>query len=293
MAECHSHLRLLLLREDGILHMLTGSLERVALAILRIQRHGHVVRRQRGGVRPLGPDDEEVVLPVVAQDGLRRRAQEVPFLAAPDPLGLPTRLLAGGEAVFRLDIGDHRREVGARTAPDIDLHLEGGVVDGFAVIGDAADTEVEGEAAVAVAAKDAPFAAAVRVDEDIVAGVEGEVVLMKRVLQGAILPFPAQRVGPQDHLLGHIAIARKQRHDRAAAVDQAVIHVRPAQRQRSGAGVEDRRLLHLKECAVLVVDRIVLALARLGIGIADGLVARTLRRDEIAAQLDALDLSAL
>ena len=55
----------------------------------------------------------------------------------------------------------------------------------------------------------------------------------------------------------------------------------------------DRRLLHLKECAVLVVDRIVLALARLGIGIADGLVARTLRRDEIAAQLDALDLSAL
>ena len=280
MAERHRHLCLVPGGKDRILDVLPLRLERIAFAVLGAQRHGHVLRGQRGGVGALGPDDQEVILLAVAQNRLRVRAEEIARIAVPDPRHLAARLHAGGQVVFRLDIGDGRRDIRAGTAPDVDLNLEGGVVDRLAVIGDAADAEIEDEAAVAVAAEDAPLAAAVRINECVVAGVEVEVTLAERVLERAILPFSAQGVGAQDHLLRDVAVAGQQRDDRIAAVDLAVVHVAPAQRKHGGAGVEDGRLLHLKERAVLVVDWIILALARLRVGIADGLVARACRRHE-------------
>lgn len=198
----------------------------------------------------------------------------------PAPLNPAARLHAGGQMAFRLDVGDGRRNVGAGAAPDVDGHLEGGVVDRLSIIGDAADAEVEHKAAVSVAAEDAPLASAVRVQKHIVAGVEVEVALAKRVLERAIPPLAAQRIGAQDHLLRDVAVARKQRNHRAAAVDPAVVHVFSDERQHGGAGVGDRRLLHLKERAILIIDRVIPALARLRVGIADGLVARACRRHE-------------
>ena len=176
------------------------------------------------------------------------------------------------------DVADLRGNVGAGAAPDVDLHLEGRVVYGLTIVGNPADAQVEHEAAVAVAAEDAPLAAAVRVDEFVVAGVEGQIALAQDVLQEAILPFAAERVCAQDELVRVVAVARKQRDHRAAAVDLAIVNIFAHQCQHRRAAVLHRRLLHLEERAVLVVHRVVLALAGLRVGVADGLVARARRR---------------